>query len=402
MSERYDVVLYGATGFTGRQAAAYLTSRAPAGARIALAGRRAPALESLAAATGAAAVIVAPSDDGAALDALAARARVVASTAGPFARHGSLLVAACVRHGVDYADITGETPWVRAMIDRHHAAAARAGVRIVPGCGVDSVPADLGALLVVTELRRRHGVGTRRVSASFVMRGGLNGGTLASALGLQDPGARAAYADVLLLNPPDRAGPAERARSADRTGVSWDAVRGVWLSPYIMAATDTRVVRRSNALRAGWGEPYGAEFTFEEALEVRRRVTAHAVALGVRAAGALLTTGPGAWLARRLGPQPGEGPAETVMARGFLRVRLLGEAEDGGRVMATLAADGDPSNRITVTALAEAALALAGDRAALPGGAARGGVLTPATALGQPLLARLEAAGWRVRLDDVT
>jgi short subunit dehydrogenase-like uncharacterized protein len=395
------VVLYGATGFTGRQAARYLGVHAPAGLRFAVAGRRRDALEAVRAESGAAGVIVADSADPAAVDAMVAQARVVASTAGPFARYGSHVVAACARHGVDYADITGETPWIKTMIERHHAEAAARGTRLVPCCGVDSVPSDLGTLLVVTELRRRFGQSTRRVSASFRMRGGLNGGTLESALALQDPALARAFADVLLLNPPGRATPAERARSADFTGVRWDGARKVWLSPYLMAGTDTRVVRRSNALMDEYGAGYGEAFAYEEALEHDGRVPALVFAAGTRAAAALFTTRAGAWLVRRLGPKPGEGPSAETMARGFLRARLLGEAPDGRRLVATVAADGDPANRVTVTALCESALALATDRDALPGGPARGGVLTPATALGLPLLRRLEAVGWRVSVATV-
>jgi short subunit dehydrogenase-like uncharacterized protein len=396
--ERYDLVLYGATGFTGRQAARYLAAHAPEGLRFAVAGRRREALEALRAEVGAHGVLVAHAGDAAAVGAMVARARVLASTAGPFARYGTHVFQACAGQGVDYVDITGETPWVRQMIDRWHEPAARAGTRLVPFCGVDSVPADLGTLLVASELRRRYGQPTRRVSASFVMRTGLNGGTLDSALGLQDPAARAAFRDVLLLNPSGRATDAERERSADLKGVRWDPVRQAWLGPYLMAATDTRVVRRSNALMAEYGAPYGAEFTYEEAAEYGGRLAAQAFALGLRAAEVLLTSRAGAWLARRLGPKPGEGPSEEVMARGFLRARFLGEAEDGRQLLATIAADGDPANRLTVTALVEAALALAGSRAGLPG---RGGVLTPATGIGLDLLERLKTAGWRVSVAPV-
>ena len=154
----FDVVLYGATGFVGRQTAHYFADHAQ-GVRWAIAGRSAPRLEALRADLGAAspAIVVADADDAAALDTLAAQTRVVLSTAGPFARYGSELVAACVRQATHYVDITGETPWVRRMIDRHHEDAAARGIRIVPGCGFDSVPSDLGAWLVARALQQRHG-----------------------------------------------------------------------------------------------------------------------------------------------------------------------------------------------------------------------------------------------------
>jgi len=402
MAECYDLVLYGATGFTGQQAARYLATHAPAGLRFAVAGRRRAALERVAAEIGGADILCADASDAAAVGPMVARTRVLATTAGPFSRYGTHVFGACAAQGADYVDITGETPWIRQMIDRWHEPAARAGTRLVTCCGVDSVPADLGALLVISEIRRRFGQPTRRVSASFVMRSGLNGGTLESALSLQDPAALAAAEDVLLLNPPDHATAAERVRSADSRSVRWDAVRRVWLGPYAMAAIDTRVVRRSNGLMAEYGTPYGADFTYEEAAEYDNRVVAQASALGMRAAEVLLGTRAGMWLARRLGPKPGEGPSAEVMARGFLRARILGEAEDGQQLLATVAADGDPANRLTVTALVEAALALATARASLPGAPGRGGVLTPATAFGLELLKRLKAAGWRVSAEPVS
>ncbi|HSQ72845.1 MAG TPA: saccharopine dehydrogenase NADP-binding domain-containing protein, partial [Rubrivivax sp.] len=180
---RCDVVLYGATGFVGRQVAAYFALHAPR-LRWAVAGRSATRLQAVLSGCGAAGagLIVADATDAAALDALAAQTRVVLSTAGPFALYGSELVAACVRHGTHYVDITGETPWVREMIDRHHDAAASRGTRIVPGCGFDSVPSDMGACLVAQALQRRHGERFVDVKACFSLRGVLNGGTVASLL----------------------------------------------------------------------------------------------------------------------------------------------------------------------------------------------------------------------------
>ncbi|MBP6465834.1 MAG: saccharopine dehydrogenase NADP-binding domain-containing protein, partial [Rubrivivax sp.] len=177
-SRPYDVVLYGASGFVGRQTVAYFARQA-GGPRWAVAGRSAARLQAVRQACGAAqaGVVVADAADAVALDALAAQTRVVLSTAGPFARHGSELVAACVRHGTHYVDITGETPWVREMIERHHDAAARRGTRIVPGCGFDSVPSDLGAWGVAQALWKRHGERCASVKACFSLRGGLNGGT---------------------------------------------------------------------------------------------------------------------------------------------------------------------------------------------------------------------------------
>jgi short subunit dehydrogenase-like uncharacterized protein len=390
-----DVVLYGATGFTGKQTAHYFARHAPSGLRWAIAGRNPAKLDELARETNPSEVIVADSGDPAAVDAMVARGRVVATTAGPYAKYGTPVVEACVHRGVDYLDITGEVPWVRGLIDRFHREAAARGTRIVPFSGFDSVPSDLGTLMTVDHIRRELGQDTRLVSNSFALRGGLNGGTLDTALVLAQPDARRLGADVLLLNPPERQTDDERARSADLRGVEWDEAKQVWLVPFVMAAINTRVVRRSNALFATYDRPYGPEFTYQEAHETRRRSNAYAIALGAAGFAALAKRSWGRGALRRLGPSPGEGPSEKTMDRGFFRCRLLGEAADGRRVMTTLSADGDPGNRVTVAILCEAALLLATERERLPGGAERGGILTPATGLGLPLLDRLRAVGFQ-------
>ncbi len=262
MKRNFDVIVYGATGFVGRQTARYIADHA-AGLRWAIAGRSAAKLDALRRELGQTSpgIVVADAGDAAALDALAAQSRVVLSTAGPFARFGSGLVAACVRHGTHYVDITGETPWVRQMIDRHHAAAAKSGTRIVPGCGFDSVPSDLGAWLVASALWRQHGERCASVKACFSMRGGLNGGTAASALAaLDDKAAQAQFDDAFLLNPRGTV-PADAASHRDPAGALHDSDFDAWLAPFVMGPINSRVVRRSAALLAGSG-PFAPDFRY--------------------------------------------------------------------------------------------------------------------------------------------
>ncbi|HTM19297.1 MAG TPA: saccharopine dehydrogenase NADP-binding domain-containing protein [Kofleriaceae bacterium] len=369
-----DVILYGATGFTGKQTARYFAAHAPAGLRWAVAGRDPARLEEIAADTNATAVVVADAGDPAAVDAMVGRARVLLTTAGPYAKYGSAVVDACVRRGVDYVDITGEVPWVEEQIARHHEAAAARGTRIVPFCGFDSVPSDVGTLLLVEQLRAR-GQAAGAVSASFKMKGGLNGGTLDSALTMAERG----QLDAVGL---------ERPR--------WDAVRRTWLVPFVMSAINTRVVARSAALAAAAGQGYGDRFHYEELMETgsRRGAWLTTGALGLLSAATRLRSGRA--LARRFGPKPGAGPSEADMDAGFFRTRLLAQP-----LMATLEFAGDPGNRFTVTSLCESALLLARARDRLPGGAGRGGVLTPATALGLPLLDRLRERGLKVTVAEL-
>ena len=397
-SRPYDVVLYGASGFVGRQTVAYFARQA-GGPRWAVAGRSAARLQAVRQACGAAqaGVVVADAADAVALDALAAQTRVVLSTAGPFARHGSELVAACVRHGTHYVDITGETPWVREMIERHHDAAARRGTRIVPGCGFDSVPSDLGAWGVAQALWKRHGERCASVKACFSLRGGLNGGTFASLVNMLETGRRRELADPFLLNPP-RTAPADPLPHADPVAPHHDADFRAWLGPFFMGPINTRVVRRTVALS---GEsPFAPDFRYQEYLRFGRgpgaALAAAGVAFGSLAGQGALAFGPLRWLAAALAPAPGEGPSERAMDGGSFRCDLVGVGERGSSQRGCIAGRGDPGNRATTTFVCEAALALAFDAAALPGGAAFGGVLTPATAFGAVLTARLRRAGMTV------
>lgn len=394
-AREHDVVLYGATGFTGRLAARYLAAHAPADLRWAVAGRDPGKLQALTRELEAAgpsrpsACLRAEAGDPASLRAMVEGARVVASTAGPFARWSDPVVDACVAARTDYADITGETPWVRRLVDRHHARAAADGTRIVPLCGFDSVPSDLGAWMVVDWLRREWQQAARAVTSAFRLGGGgLNGGTVASALALAEQGDAGALADPLLLVPAGgRAGVVGRR---PRRSAGKDQVLGAWLAPFVMAPINQQVVLRSAALWAERGAPYGPAFAYDEALALERPVAAMAVAVGARVGDRLLGSRVGRGLLRRLAPSPGEGPSEAQMARGWFRVRLLGEAQDGRRALGEVGYPGDAGNRATVLMLCESALALALDRERLPAG---GGLLTPSTAMGPVLLERLRRAG---------
>ena len=385
---RHDLVLYGATGFVGRQAVAYLAQHA-SGLRWALAGRSAARLEAVRGQLDAG-IVVADAEDAAALQALADQARVVVSTAGPFGLYGSKLVAACVQARTHYADITGETPWVHGLIERHHAQAAQDGTRIVPCCGFDSVPSDLGAWLLVQALQSRHGERCVSVKAAFRLRGGLNGGTLASLFNVLDAGQQRAFEDPFLLNPPGSA-PAERQLHADPVVPHHDADFDAWVGPFFMGPVNTRVVRRSAALLG-----YGSGFHYQEYL----RFGGGAVAAGLAAAASagavagrgLLSFKAARRLVERLAPSPGEGPSAQRMDGGSFLCELVATGEGGTVLRGRIADRGDPGNRATTKFVCEAGLLLAGG----PAGSANGGVLTPSSALGGAYAQRLRAAGMTI------
>ena len=396
----YDVVLYGATGFVGRQTAAYFAQSPEvkaSGLRWALAGRSQQKLEAVRAACNApqAGIVVAEAHDALAMAALAKSASVVLSTAGPFALYGSELVAACVQHSTHYVDITGETPWARDMIDRHHHAAERNGARIIPFCGFDSIPSELSARAAIETMRARHGEVCTRVKSAFSVRGGFNGGTLASLFNIMASGQSGAMANPFLLNPPGTA-PADAAAHADPKGPRHDADFDAWLGPFFMAPINTRVVRRSAALLG-----YGPDFSYQEYLRLGRGAMAAVAATTLSVAAATSQTalrfGPVRALAQRLAPPPGAGPSEASMDGGSFRCQWVGTSASGKQVRGVVSDRGDPGNRATTKMLCESALALALQLDELPGGRQHGGLLTPMSGLGEVLVQRLRQAGMTIQ-----
>ncbi len=401
MSEtrEFDIILFGATGFTGRLVADELVKRAQ-GLRFALAGRDAAKLERVKAELSAADpraatldVLIADSHDAAALDALAKRARVVCTTVGPYAKHGEALVAACAANGTHYCDLTGETPFMRRTIDRYHALAVTTGARIVHACGFDSIPSDLGVLVLDAAMQRESGAPCDEATLYVVgMRGGASGGTLASMFGIvdaakRDPEVRRVLFDPYALNPEgERSGP--DGADSFGLGVEKDGIVG----PFVMAGVNTRVVRRSNALL---GYRYGRDFRYREVSRYRKNPKGALLALGTSLGlgvlmGAVSTPGLRGMVERVL-PKPGEGPSKEQRERGNFRIAIVGKNRAGGSLhTVTVRVEGnrDPGYGFTAVMLAESALCLAKD--ALTSG---GGVLTPASAMGMALVERLRAAG---------
>ena len=396
---RYDLVLMGATGFVGRQTVASMSAQLRgSGLLWAVAGRNRAKLEQVLRDAGAdaasAGVVVADADDSRALNTLARNAGVVLSTAGPFDLYGSKLVAACVRHATHYVDITGETPWVQRMIAEHHEQAEADGTFIIPCCGFDSVPSDLGAWMMVQAMRQRHGVDCVEVKAAFSMRGGLNGGTLASALNMLGKGESERMADPFLLNPPGTR-PTDTQRHADPLLPRQDADMKAWLAPFVMGPVNTRVVRRSAALLG-----YGDDFRYQEYLRVGAGalagVAAATVAGGMQASRVAMGFAGVRALAARLAPKPGEGPSESTMDGGSFRCELVARSAHSHVLRGRVSDSGDPGNRATTKMVCAAALVLVRERERLT---AKGGVLTPASGLGPVLLERLQAAGMTLQVD---
>ncbi len=398
----FEVVVWGASGFTGRLVAEYLLGRygTDGALRWALGGRNSRKLESvreaIARETGREAaslpIVVGDSDDADSMAALAERTRVVCTTVGPYALYGTKLLAACASRGTHYCDLTGEVHWLRRMIDAHHEEAVASGARVVPNCGFDCIPSDLGVFFLQREMQQRHDVPCSHIKYRVAdFSGGASGGTIASGLNMleearHDPDVMRVVNEPYSLNPKgERSGP----DAAERMAPVWDEDFAQWTAPFVMASINTKVVRRTNALL---GYPWGKGFRYDEAILTGKGplglARATAVAAGTGVGMATLAIGPVRnLLAGRL-PSPGEGPSKEAREKGHFEIRLLGEHPDdpGKNLRAVIRGDRDPGYGSTSKMLGESAVCLARDELA-----SAPGILTPAAAMGDALIERLDA-----------
>ncbi|MCZ4551760.1 saccharopine dehydrogenase family protein [Gordonia rubripertincta] len=416
MSDReFDVIVYGATGFVGKLTAEYLAKHAPAGTKVALAGRSEHKLAqvrfNLPAPANEWPLVIADSDSPASLDAMAARTRVVCTTVGPYLKYGENVLAATVNAGTDYVDLTGEVPFVRLSIDKFHDQAASNGARIVHSCGFDSVPSDIGAYLLHKKVAE-DGEGTMGDTTMVVrsFRGGISGGTVDSmrviAKEAGDANTRRTLLDphALSTEPGGYAGIKRSAEPGDMAMVSGSKVdpslRGT-LAPFFMASYNTRIVRRSNAIL---DNAYGKDFHYGEAMYVGgipvvSTAIAAAVAAGTTAFLGAMSIGPVRSVLDRILPKPGEGPTEKVRESGHFTTETYTTTTTGKRYRSRMVAKGDPGYKATAVMLAESALSLALHRDDLP---PRTGVLTTAAAIGDVLIERLRGAGFRLETERLS
>jgi short subunit dehydrogenase-like uncharacterized protein len=406
-TREFDVIVVGATGFTGALVAEYLRDRYGVGGELswAAAGRNEQKLGGLRKALGPGAaslpLIVADTLDVAAMLELAQRTRVVLTTVGPYARYGSQLVAACAESGTHYCDLAGEVQWIRRMIDAHDATARKSGARIVHCCGFDSIPMDIGAWFLQTEARERLGEYCQSIELLVrAMKGGASGGTLASMMNLMRE-ARADRDVARVLARPYSLNPEGEQQGPDRgdqRGVRFDDDANSWTAPFIMASVNTRVVRRSNALL---GYPWGREFRYHEAIRTGRGIAGWSRAATITAGlGGLVGLASFGWsrdlLERYVLPKPGTGPDASAREKGFFNLEQIGTVADGRQIRGRITGDRDPGYGSTSKMLAESAVCLARDELD-----SAGGVLTPAAAMAAPLIERLTSnAGLTFEIRD--
>ena len=379
MPREFDIIVYGATGFTGRLVAEYLVQTGAK--RWAMAGRSLTKLQEVRDLIGAPAdtpLVTANADDPASLRALCERTTVVLTTVGPYQLYGNDLVAACADSGTAYVDLCGEPAWMREMIDKHHARAQATGARIVFSCGFDSIPFDLGVLTLQEAAKERFGRPCPRVKGRVrVMKGGFSGGTAASLKATLAAAARNPSIIALLTNPfaltPGFTGPSQPVGMLPE----YDRTIEAWTAPFIMAPINTKNVHRTNFLL---GEAFGADFVYDEMM------VAGLGDMGKAAAEAIAKINP---LAGDKGPKPGEGPSKEERDSGHYDILFVGEMGGGERIDAVVTGDRDPGYGSTSKMIAEAALCLVEDVAD-----AKGGIWTPGAIMGAPLRKRLiEKAG---------
>jgi short subunit dehydrogenase-like uncharacterized protein len=378
-SKKFDIVVYGATGFTGQLVCEYLASQYGNDKPLkwAMAGRSLDKLKSVRDAVGAHAdtpLIAADSSDLASLQAMLGESRLVISTVGPYQLYGSDLVAACASSGTDYIDLCGEPVWMRQMIDAHEAAAKASGARIVFSCGFDSVPFELGAFFVQEEARRMFGAPTSRVKGRVRdMRGTLSGGTAASAKATFDAVAKD-LSLVAILNDPFALTPGFAGAKQPRGNkLIYEEDLKSWAAPFMMALINTRNVHRSNMLM---GFPYGKDFIYDEMVLTGDGEKGEANAKRVMAANNE-KTGPNA-------RKPGEGPSKEEQENGLFDLLYVAVAPDGREVRASVKGDRDPGYGSTSKMISECAICLLRDTPDVPAG-----FWTPGAAMRHRLIKRL-------------
>ena len=387
MDREYQIILYGATGFTGKLCAEYLRDNYPE-IKWAIAGRDNQRLNDLKNSLNLNCdIYVASGDDKESIDKFVTKTRVVLSTAGPFARYSNLVVKSCVENKTHYTDITGENHWVKDLIDEHHEKASEEGTRIIPSCGYDSIPSDMGVFYSVQQM----GKPVKNVTVYHSGQGGVSGGTTETmfTIGPLPKEKR----DPFLLNPKNSVSEKQRKLSKDGFEIkkikNTDSYSGIGL----MSFANTRVVRRSSALYDAGQKSYGSDFIFRELGSYPSKRSARLASFGLIFAFIVIST-PLRHIVRRFLPKPGEGPDKVTRENGWFRGLFKVEAEDGEVKYFQIYGDGDPGYKATAQMVCESAITLA-----TCDNLNSGGVLTSAYGLGNALLERLSKSG--IKFEEV-
>lgn len=404
----FDLIVYGATSFTGKLVTEYLWKNYPPNEffKWAIAGRDKNKLDKTRVKLSnensnqhKIPIITANSDDQSSLEELAKRTKVILTTVGPYAKYGSKLVAACAKHGTDYCDLAGETQWISKMIDAHEKMAKKTGARIIHACGFDAIPSDMGVFYLQKYAQENLKKPIRKIQMYVkAMRGGASGGTIASILNIIAEGKSNREIARLVshpyaLNPVDkRDGPDVR----DNNTFTLDETLNLWTAPFIMSSINTRIVRRSNALM---NYPYTRDFSYTESVLCGKNFSgAFKAAIMTMVLGLFVLLSSNRmtrkYIIERMLPKPGEGPTKKQRENGFFKILMVGLIDKNSLTKIEITGDRDPGYGSTSKMLSETAICLACDNINI-----EGGHWTPASALGEKLLNRLESkAGMKFKI----
>ena len=396
----YAVILYGATSFVGQITAHYLTNflsnaKNKDGSNVtwAIAGRDEEKLNELQSKLESKVdIIIANSKDSASLDEMTKQTQVIISTVGPYLKYGEPLIKSCAENGTDYVDLTGEAIFIKDMMDKYQETAKQSGARIVNSCGFDSIPSDLGVYFMQTKAEEKFGEACNvihmRVKAA---KGGISGGTIASMATIfeevgEDKSRRKQVANPYLLND-DTDVPNVRQDNVSKP--EYDSTHKRWLAPFVMASINTRIVHRSNQLL---GYEYGRDFKYDEAMwmkdGVKGKLSSYAMSAGLLGfATAMMIKPSRELLSKHVLPKAGTGPSKDEQENGYFDIRHFGQTAKNDTITVKVTGDKDPGYGSTSRMLAQAALCLAQDISKEDVG---GGFWTPASAMGDKLIARLE------------
>ena len=396
----YAVVLYGATSFVGQITAKYLSQFLADSNDVewAIAGRdeeKLKKLQSEISDSGSAKkvdIIIANSNDEASLDEMTKQAKVVISTVGPYLKYGEPLIKSCANNGTDYVDLTGEAIFIKDMMDKYQDTASQSGARIVNSCGFDSIPSDLGVYFTQQQAEKQFDEVCEKIHMRVkAAKGGLSGGTVASMATIfeevgKDKSRRKQVANPYLLND-DADAPNVRQKNVSKP--EYDSEHGRWLAPFVMASINTRIVHRTNQLT---DYEYGREFKYDEAMwmkdGVKGQLTSYALSAGLFGFATTMMFKPSReLLSKHVLPKSGSGPSKSEQENGYFDIRFFGYTASNDSISTKVTGDRDPGYGSTSRMLAQSALCLAQD---ISHKDIKGGFWTPASAMGDKLIARLK------------
>jgi short subunit dehydrogenase-like uncharacterized protein len=391
---QYDLIIFGATSFVGQILSSYMVDNIDADTTWAIAGRSEKKLQKLKKSLGSKAkqlpILIADSADESALNSMCQQSRIIVSTVGPYALFGETLVKVCAETGTDYCDLTGETQFIQLMLERYEATAKKSGARIVHCCGFDSIPSDLGAHFLQQQSQAAFGCSSEKIQMRVkTIKGAASGGTIASMLNIFKEASNDPKMRHDLQNPYSLCPAAGFSARQINTVSEYNDRLNSWAAPFVMAAVNTRVVHRSNALL---DKQYGDNFTYDEGMltgdGLKGRLASSALTLGLAAFAIGGALSPTRWVLEKVLPKAGEGPSPTDQENGCYDLRFLGTTNNGDELQVKVTGDKDPGYGSTAKMLSQAALCMAND---IKKDADSGGFWTPASLMAEPLTERLIA-----------